>query len=150
MFPDGPRQTIELAGTFDHRFHNNQISLDHVRILNWSAVRDEVQDFELNTRAVFGGQGLIRDGRPVINLINADGTGEANSGRDPELEALAIYQAYGIRTPIAPPISSEEFLGGAQLFEAMNCTSATAGCSGPTRSATSRRRRSRTGTGHRC
>jgi hypothetical protein len=127
MFPDGPRQTIPLNGTFDHRFANNRVNLDHVRILNWSAVRDEVQDFELNTRAVFGGQGLIRDGRAVINLINPDGSGEANSNRDPDLEALAIYQAYGIRTPIAPPISSADFNAGAQLFAQMKCNTCHSG-----------------------
>jgi hypothetical protein len=127
MFPDGPRQTIPLNGTFDHRFVNNRVTLDHVRILNWSAVRDEVQDFELNTRAVFGGQGLIRDGRAVINLINADGTGEANSNRDPDLEALAIYQAYGIRTPIAPSLSSADFSNGVRLFADMKCTTCHSG-----------------------
>ena len=31
----------------------------HQRALNWSAVRDEIQDFELNIRNVSGGQGLI-------------------------------------------------------------------------------------------
>ena len=47
MFPDGPRQTISLDGTFDHRFSAGRATLDHIRILNWSAVRDEAQDFEL-------------------------------------------------------------------------------------------------------
>jgi YVTN family beta-propeller protein len=127
MFPDGPRQTISLDGTFDHRFQNGRVSLDHIRILNWSAVRDEVQDFELNTRGVFGGQGLIRDGRPVINLINPDGSGEANTGRDPDLDSLAVFQAYGIRTPIAPPISSTDFFSGADLFGSAGCTSCHSG-----------------------
>jgi YVTN family beta-propeller protein len=57
MFDTGPRQTIALDGTF-----NKQNPLDQ-RILNWSAVRDENHDFELNTRNVFGGQGLIDDDR---------------------------------------------------------------------------------------
>jgi YVTN family beta-propeller protein len=127
MFPDGPRQTIALDGTFDHFLVNGQPSLNHIRILNWSAVRDEVQDFELNTRAVFGGEGLIRDGRPVINLINADGTGEANTGRDSELDSLAIYQAYGIRTPTAPPISRQDFFDGLDLFEKAGCINCHAG-----------------------
>ena len=34
----------------------------HQRALNWSAIRDEVQDFERNIRAVSGGGGLIREG----------------------------------------------------------------------------------------
>jgi YVTN family beta-propeller protein len=127
MFPDGPRQTISLDGAFDHQIVNNQATLDHIRILNWSAVRDEVQDFELNTRGVSGGEGLIRDGRPIINLINPDGTGEANTGRDPDLDALAFYQAYGIRTPNAPPSSAADFQAGAQLFSDAGCTNCHAG-----------------------
>lgn len=129
MFGDGPRQTISLDTTFDHRIVGGRATLDHIRILNWSAVRDEVQDFELNTRGVFGGQGLIRDANAdkVINLINADGTGAANTGRDADLDAMAFYQAYGIRTPIAPPISQADFLSGAQLFDAAGCTSCHSG-----------------------
>ena len=57
MFEAGPRQTIPLDGTFSKSNPNDQ------RILNWSAVRDENHDFELNTRGVFGGRGLIDDDR---------------------------------------------------------------------------------------
>lgn len=127
MFPDGPRQTISLGETFDHQLVNGQPSLDHIRILNWSAVRDEVQDFELNIRGVSGGEGLIRDGKPVINLINADGTGLANTGRDPDLDAIAFYVAYGIRTPNVPPISAADFKAGAQLFSDAGCTNCHSG-----------------------
>jgi hypothetical protein len=56
MFPAGPRQTIPLDGMFNHKNRHDQ------RILNWSALRDENQDFELNTRNVFRGRGLIDDG----------------------------------------------------------------------------------------
>src|SRR5262249_14823003 len=55
MFDGGPRQTIPLDGMFSKTNTHDQ------RILNWSAVRDENQDFELNTRNVFGGRGLIED-----------------------------------------------------------------------------------------
>jgi hypothetical protein len=54
MFDTGPRQTIPLDGMFDRNNTHNQ------RVLNWSAVRDENQDFELNTRGVFGGEGPDR------------------------------------------------------------------------------------------
>ena len=57
MFDAGPRQTIPLDGMF------NKLASHDQRILNWSAVRDENQDFELNTRGVFGGRGLIDDDR---------------------------------------------------------------------------------------
>lgn len=59
-FASGPRQTIALDGMFN-RFHGSD-----QRILNWSAVRDENQDFEENTRIVSGGVGLIDDDRLVF------------------------------------------------------------------------------------
>lgn len=47
-FPPGPRKSISMAGSFDPRNRSKQ------RILNYSAQREEVQDFELNTRNVSG------------------------------------------------------------------------------------------------
>src|SRR4030095_3312981 len=68
MFDGGPRQTISLDGTFSKGAHGFQ-----QRILNWSAVRDENQDFELNTRNVFGGRGLIDDDRLFYAIGGASG-----------------------------------------------------------------------------
>lgn len=51
-FPAGPRQTVDLAGTF-----NEGATVQ--RVLNWTAIFDEVHDFELNTRGVAGGTGAI-------------------------------------------------------------------------------------------
>src|SRR5262249_34829860 len=85
------------------------------RALNWSAVRDEVQDFELNIRNVSGGQGLIRDGQAVVNL-----TPTANTGRDADLDSIAAYIAFGIRAPISPLRGQDESKGRG-LFEAANC-----------------------------
>ncbi len=59
MFDGGPRQTINLDGMFVRPTPAGP----HQRLLNWSAVRDENHDFELNTRGVFGGRGLIDDDR---------------------------------------------------------------------------------------
>lgn len=77
MFEAGPRQTIPLDGTFN----NDPRPLgDHFqRILNWSAVRDENQDFELNTRGVSGGRGLIDDDRLFFAFGGASGAGPTNS-----------------------------------------------------------------------
>ena len=47
-------------------------------MLNWSAVRDENQDFELNTRNVFGGRGLIDEDRTVF--LSGGTTAGADSG----------------------------------------------------------------------
>src|SRR4030095_12439283 len=69
------------------------------RVLNWSAVRDEVQDFELNIRAVSGGEGLITDGLAVVNLTNTSTT-----GRSADLDAIAAYVTMGIRAPVAPKL----------------------------------------------
>ena len=63
-FEAGPRQTIDLAGTF-----SNTEGLADQRLLNWTPVRDENPDFELNTRSVFGGRGFIT----VNTDINMDG-----------------------------------------------------------------------------
>jgi hypothetical protein len=62
MFDAGPRQTIPLDGMFDHG------NLADQRVLNWSAVRDENHDFDLNTRAVSGGRGLIDDDRMLFTF----------------------------------------------------------------------------------
>ena len=51
-FPAGPRQTIDLSGSFNA---GGAVQ----RVLNWTAIFDEVHDFELNTRGVAGGTGAI-------------------------------------------------------------------------------------------
>ncbi len=62
-FARGPRQSTSLDGSF--------ASLDPTdrRIFNWTAIFDEVADFELNTRGVSGGLGAIVDSNNArINL----------------------------------------------------------------------------------
>ncbi|MBI3249367.1 MAG: beta-propeller fold lactonase family protein [Deltaproteobacteria bacterium] len=87
MFDAGPRQTIPLDGMFDKNNPSDQ------RILNWSAVRDENHDFELNTRGIFGGRGLIDDDRLFLAIGGA-------SGATPDDEALIeqFHQATGAVT----------------------------------------------------
>lgn len=51
FFPRGPRQTPSLDGTYD--------AAGNQRLLNWTAIFDEVHDFELNTRNNSGGVGAI-------------------------------------------------------------------------------------------
>jgi len=67
LFPAGPRNTVSLDGMFSRTNTHDQ------RILNWSALRDENQDFELNTRNVFGGRGLIEDDRILMAIGGALG-----------------------------------------------------------------------------
>jgi hypothetical protein len=52
-FPRGPRQSVSLDGTYDKAQPLDQ------RILNWTAVNDEVADFEGNVRSISGGVGAI-------------------------------------------------------------------------------------------
>lgn len=74
FFPTGPRQTVSLDGSFD--------GTGEQRIFNWTAVRDEVTDFELNTRGISGGVGaLVHTLGPLSaeQRIIFDGTQNAGS-----------------------------------------------------------------------
>ncbi|MEN0063335.1 MAG: hypothetical protein AAGA48_14375 [Myxococcota bacterium] len=89
-FPTGPRQTVSMDASFSKenvspdRFGNThgfaevldslEANVDFPqRIFNWTSVRDEVADFELNTRGVSGGLGAIVDGNDVaIDLTGAN------------------------------------------------------------------------------
>jgi hypothetical protein len=111
----------------------------HQRALNWSAVRDEIQRFELNIRAVSGGQGLIAnaDGTQdpcVFNLlfnvppVAACGPDRADdaattTGRSADLDAIAAYVAFGIRAPITQLPPSLLVSAGRFFFEQANCQS---------------------------
>ncbi|MBX2801509.1 MAG: hypothetical protein KTR31_27780 [Myxococcales bacterium] len=81
-FPTGPRQTVSMDGSFSkenvapdgfgntHGFAQIVDALEASRefpqrIFNWTSVRDEVSDFELNTRGVSGGLGAIVDADDV-------------------------------------------------------------------------------------
>jgi len=125
MFASGPRQTVDMSTTFSHpqppgwQINANGAPLlpsSHQRVLNWSAIFDEIQDFELNIRNVSGGQGLITDGNPVVGL-----TPTANTGRSADLDALAAYTVLGIRAPIAPKGKATDIAKGRKLFEAAGC-----------------------------
>jgi len=88
------RRELHLPRRFGRRYL--------LAVLNWSAVRDEVKDFERNIRLVSGGEGLI-DAliTDVIDLQNATNTGKANAGLSQDLDAIAAYIAFGIRAPIS-------------------------------------------------
>ena len=96
----------------------------HQRALNWSAVRDEVQDFERNIRAVSGGGGLIGgipEGAAGLAQV-PDLVGTANTGRSADLDAIASYIALGIRAPISPTSSHQPRVKiGRAVFEASGC-----------------------------
>ena len=156
MFGDGPRQAISMESTAAHPqtpLINNNVNANfapllpafHQRALNWSSVRDEIQDFELNIRNVSGGQGLIAlpdagGGRGavdkcVFNLVlpnpnpnNCVAETAITTGRDADLDAIAAYISFGIRAPVSPLRGSTDpdVAAGRTLFAAANCQ----GCHG--------------------
>jgi len=64
-FARGPRQSTSLDGSFASQHPDDQ------RIFNWTAINDEVADFEANTRGVSGGVGAI-----VAELSTPPATGD--------------------------------------------------------------------------
>jgi hypothetical protein len=62
IFGTGPRQTTSMDASFSHGTGEQK-----QRIFNWTAVNDELHDFELNVRGVSGGVGVL------TNAANAAG-----------------------------------------------------------------------------
>ena len=54
-FAAGPRQSISMDGQYNPKNPND------MRALNWTAIFDETEDFELNTRGVSGGVGTLQN-----------------------------------------------------------------------------------------
>ena len=127
IFADGPRRTIPQHADFD------PIS-PHLaaRILDWSATRDEQEDFERNIREVSGGAGLIvqADGITPEPLASVpDLLPVANAGRNQlkvrgvgAWDALRAYVQLGIRAPISPVSKTDpDVIAGRALFISANC-----------------------------
>jgi len=126
IFPPGPRRTIPQHTDFDL----TDPTRANMRPLNWSAERDEEEDFELNIRVVSGGDGLIvqADGTtPDIQVTNL--TPLANGGRNqlsvngvPAWDAIKMFVQFGIRPPISPVSKTDpDVVAGRALFTAANC-----------------------------
>jgi hypothetical protein len=66
QFAAGPRQSIALDGQFASHDPSD------MRALNWTAIFDETDDFENNTRGVSGGTGAVRnDAGPIVSAAGA-------------------------------------------------------------------------------
>jgi YVTN family beta-propeller protein len=76
-FNSGPRKSVPLNGTFNP--HNP----DDQRLLNYSAIFDEVQDFEANIRNVSGPNGLDIQGKPQAPCDAPPAGKPATSNFDP-------------------------------------------------------------------
>lgn len=115
MFPAGPRFSTPLSSTFSKQ----NITLQ--RALNWSAIFDEVADFELNTRGVAGGRGLILlpDGKPDPNVKAFD---PISARRNNDRDTITLYLQRGLRGPISPiPDNDKQALKGRKVFEKAGC-----------------------------
>ena len=93
-FARGPRQSVSLDGSFDSKDPKNQ------RIFNWTAIFDEVADFELNTRGVSGGVGAIvsKNTPPIGPADRIDIAALGHSGLNGSAAAAADPKS-GVVTP---------------------------------------------------
>jgi YVTN family beta-propeller protein len=89
VFAAGPRQSTPLDGTFAKKDPNDQ------RVLNWTAIFDEMHDFELNTRGTAGGKGAI-----------------TTKNTDPALDDQRIDIAAGLTLPGHSVATRNDFLSG--------------------------------------
>jgi YVTN family beta-propeller protein len=152
-FARGPRQSTSLDGSFASTHPDDQ------RIFNWTAINDEVADFELNTRGVSGGVGAIvsavstppetRDRVDFQGLGQAALSGSARAAADPQnplqlptapqLNDWNDIEKYmqSIRSPRAPTnLDKAQVEAGRALFnESANCQ----GCHGGEKWTVSRR-----------
>lgn len=101
-----------------------------MRPLNWSAERDEEEDFELNIRAVSGGDGLIvlADGLTQDpNVKNFVPLASANRNQLKvrgvgAWDAIKAFEQFGIRPPISPVSKTDpDVVAGRALFTSANC-----------------------------
>jgi hypothetical protein len=133
-FARGPRQATSLEGSFASHDPSDQ------RIFNWTAIFDEVDDFEGNTRDISGGVGAIvsavsappqtADRIDFVGLKHAGLSGSSTQASDPtnplgfaaapKLEDWQDIEAYiqTIRSPRAPStLDAHAVARGADLFK---------------------------------
>jgi uncharacterized protein (TIGR03437 family) len=136
IFASGPRRTVPLHATFAPGDTTQQ------RALNWSAIFDQIEDFEGNIRNVSGGLGMFVQSDGVTQAtLPAQFT--ASLAGNPQLkvrgvggwDAIKAYIQSGIRAPISPASKQDpNVLAGQQLFIQSKCQS----CHGTSQWTTSR------------
>ena len=135
QFPAGPRKSIPLNATFSPKAPDTD-----QRVLNYSAIFDEVCDFEINIRNVSGGAGLIITDtaganpptapHPVLTAFNPPNCGrkQLTVNGVGGWEALTQWIATKVRSPQSPNNGTDpnsdlgrQIASGRQLFSAANC-----------------------------
>jgi YVTN family beta-propeller protein len=91
-FNTGPRKSVPLNGTFDPQDRGNATS--EQRVLNYSAIFDEVHDFDLNVRNV-SGPGALKTAQPCSEPPPAMSTFDPDHGlllgdKNPQLAPCTI------------------------------------------------------------
>jgi YVTN family beta-propeller protein len=129
-FASGPRKSIPLNGTYAlTNPTGNQ------RVLNYSAVADELEDFELNIRGVSGGKGLIvlqgtTDQDPNVKAFDPPNAGrvQLHVGGFGAWDAIVAWTQFKTPSPVSPyrGVDPNSELGqqialGRQLFTQANC-----------------------------
>ncbi|HTF72680.1 MAG TPA: beta-propeller fold lactonase family protein [Edaphobacter sp.] len=125
IFPSGPKRTIPQHTDFDQ----TDLQRQTMRALNWSAERDEEEDFELNIRAVSGGQGLIVLADGVLQDPNVANFTPPSANRNQlkvnglnAWDAIKAFEQFGIRAPISPVSKTDpDVIAGRALFISANC-----------------------------
>ncbi|MGQ0621998.1 MAG: PA14 domain-containing protein [Panacagrimonas sp.] len=118
-FGEGLRNTIALTGRAGGQ-----------GFLHWSNNFDEVQDFEMQIRALSGGSGLMPDAQ-LLEGTRQQPLGTPKAGVSPDLDALAAYvQSLRLfaRSPFrSGPDLSSAAVEGRGLFVSKGCASCHAG-----------------------
>lgn len=129
-FAAGPRKSIPLNGSFSPTSPDT-----NQRVLNYSAIFDELEDFELNIRGVSGGQGVIVASGTTDQEPNVKAFDPPNAGR-PQLhangigawDAIVAWTKFRIDSPRSPyrGVDPNSELGqriahGRELFQQANC-----------------------------
>jgi cytochrome c peroxidase len=107
-FGAGPRQTLSMDGNFSHG-KGEQVQ----RILNWSGERDDIHDFERNTRAVSGGKG-------ALTIAGAGTCGNFDGSTPPGEQRLSLNPAdatdpNGLKVQLGIPVQEIQDDTGANL-----------------------------------
>ncbi|MEZ4513901.1 MAG: beta-propeller fold lactonase family protein [Chloroflexota bacterium] len=126
QFPAGPRKSVPLNGSFSPTTADT-----NQRVLNYSAIFDEVEDFELNIRGVSGGAGLIVVDGTTDQEANVKAFDPPNAGRSQlhvngigAWDAITAWVKFRIDSPPSPhagDAADPQIAQGRDLFIAANC-----------------------------
>lgn len=135
-FAAGPRQTVALDAMFGKVGDSASGAPNPLdaRVLNWTAIFDEMHDFELNVRGVSAGVGAIVTD-PALDLAKRVNLATAGPGGAPaqflrnsakvivcdvsvnkDWDAIELF-SQGLRTPASPQTNATAIARGRLLFD---------------------------------